>query len=384
MHDRPACDLVVLSHLRWNFVFQRPQHVLTRFARHGRVFFVEEPKFGGDVDRLEVRRTKEGVLVVTPHLPEGIDDGRAMTALRDLLGVVMADHRIRDYVLWYYTPMAVPFTRHLAPRAAAVVYDCMDELSHFKGAPPALLLHEAELFTMTDVVFAGGQSLYEHKRARHSDVHAFPSSIDADHFRAAREPTSPDPEDQRDIPHPRLGYFGVIDERMDLALLEAVAQARPGWHLVLLGPLAKIDAAAVPRLPNIHLLGQKGYDELPAYIARWDVALLPFARNEATRFISPTKTPEYLAAGRQVVSTSIRDVVRPYGELGLVRIADTPDAFVAAVEQALAQGADAGWLARVDEHLAASSWDDTAWAMGGLVQRAIEARAAERGRRWAG
>ena len=350
-------DLVCLSHLRWNFVFQRPQHLLSRFARERRVFFFEEPLFGKGRPRLQVTRSSEGVWVAVPHLPEGMDEHLVVAAQQALLDEMLTRHSVRRYVSWYYTPMALAFSSHLQPHA--VVYDCMDELSAFRGAPPALLHREAELLRRANVVFTGGQSLYEAKRDRHPSVHAFPSSVDVAHFATARRPI-PDPADQAAIPHPRLGFFGVVDERMDLELLTAVADARPDWQLVIVGPVVKIDPANLPRRPNLHFLGGKLYTELPTYLANWDVALMPFARNESTRFISPTKTPEYLAAGKPVVSTSIRDVVRPYGDQGLVRIADTPEDFVRACEAALAEDR-ATWLPRVDSHLATMSWDNT-WA----------------------
>jgi UDP-galactopyranose mutase len=348
-------DLVCFSHLRWNFVFQRPQHLLSRFARERRVFFFEEPVFDRKQPRLQVTRSPEGVWVAVPHLPEGLDEQTVVAMQRALLDELLTRHTVNRYVSWYYTPMALPFTRHLEPRAVA--YDCMDELSAFRGAPPAMLRNEAELLERADLVFTGGQSLYEAKRDRHPSVHAFPSSVDVAHFATARRPMR-EPEDQASIPHPRLGFFGVVDERMDLALLEAVADARPDWQLVIIGPVVKIDPASLPRRPNLHFLGGKLYTELPAYLAGWDVALMPFARNESTRFISPTKTPEYLAAGKPVVSTSIRDVVRPYGEQNLVRIADTPEDFVRACEAALAEDRTR-WLPRVDAHLATMSWDTT-------------------------
>jgi glycosyltransferase involved in cell wall biosynthesis len=350
-------DLVCFSHLRWNFVFQRPQHLLSRFARERQVFFFEEPIFGKGQAWLQVTRSPEGVWVAVPHLPEGMDEQGVVAAQQVLLDELLERHVVRRYVSWYYTPMALSFSRHLEPWAVA--YDCMDELSAFRGAPPALLHREAELLQRADVVFTGGQSLYEAKKDRHPSVHAFPSSVDVAHFATARRPL-PEPADQAAIAHPRLGFFGVVDERMDLELLAAVADARPEWQLVILGPVVKIDPASLPRRPNLHFLGGKLYTELPTYLASWDVALLPFARNESTRFISPTKTPEYLAAGKPVVSTSIRDVVRPYGDLGLVRIADTPEDFVRACEAALAEDRST-WLPRVDAHLASMSWDTT-WA----------------------
>ena len=282
----------------------------------------------------------------------------------------MAEHGVEDFVLWFYTPMALAFTRHLAPRA--VVYDCMDELSAFHGAPPALRAHEAELFDRADIVFTGGQSLYEAKRLQHPNVHAFPSSVDFAHFHRARAPMS-DPPDQAALRRPRVGYFGVLDERLDVALLDSLAALRRDVELVLVGPVVKIDPARLPRRPNIHYLGMKKYDELPAYIAGWDVAMMPFARNEATRFISPTKTLEYIAAGKPVVSTSIRDVVRPYGEMRLARIGDTAAELARAIDAAIAED-PAPRLAAFDEYLAGTSWDRTWTRMHALVDAALDAR----------
>ena len=360
-------DLLCFSHLRWNFVFQRPQHLLARAAKGRRVFFFEEPLRGEGSARLDVTGSKEGVVVATPHLPNGLSEAEERTLQRELLDGLVAEQELRDLVCWYYTPMALPFSRHL--KARALVFDVMDELSAFAHAPPELLQLEAELLKRADVVFTGGQSLYEAKRDRHSNVHAFPSSVDVAHFAEARGSVE-DPEDQRGIARPRIGFFGVVDERMDLALLEGAARLRPDWQWVVIGPVVKIDASVLPRRENLHYLGGKKYDELPKYLAGWDVAMMPFARNASTRFISPTKTPEYLAAGKPVVSTSIRDVVRPYGDKGLVKIADTPEAFVQAVEESLALDR-AAWLPRVDAHLATGSWDETWSRMEGLIDVAL-------------
>jgi UDP-galactopyranose mutase len=376
--EQPASDLpdlVCFSHLRWDFVYQRPQHLLSRFAREGRrVFFVEEPVYDAGTLRIEVSEREGGVRVVVPHLPEGLVSGVATDAVQQsLINRLFAEHNIRDYVLWYYTPIALGFTHHLQPQA--VIYDCMDELSAFRGAPQSLRFRETELFRRADLVFTGGQSLYEAKRQQypqHRHLHAFPSSIDAQHFAQARTLTE-EPADQAAIPHPRLGFFGVIDERLDIELISGIADARPDWQLLMIGPVVKIDEADLPRRANIHYLGSKAYKDLPAYLAGWDVALLPFARNESTRFISPTKTPEYLAAGCAVVSTSIRDVVRPYGEMGLVRIADTVADFVQAIEASLTVDDD-DRRRRVDSFLAQNSWDLTWERMAGLVEDAIAAR----------
>jgi UDP-galactopyranose mutase len=253
----------------------------------------------------------------------------------------------------------------------------MDEVSAFRNAPRALRDREAELFKRADLVFTGGQSLYEAKRDQHQNVYAFPSSIDRAHFAQARERTD-DPADQANIPHPRMGFFGVVDERFDIELLDKISEARPDWHFVIIGPVVKINEADLPRRSNIHYLGAKSYKELPAYLAGWDVAALLFARNESTRFISPTKTPEYLAAGKPVVSTSIRDVVRPYGKLELVRIADNAADFIkAAAEIGMDEECDNhAWLARVDSFLSKISWDRTWSEMAELISEVAASRRA--------
>jgi UDP-galactopyranose mutase len=369
-------DLVCLSHLRWDFVYQRPQHLLSRCAKERRVIFFEEPFYGEGL-RLDVRRSDEGVLIAVPHLPESVRGKRENeeALLQVLLSRLFAEQQVREHVLWYYTPMPVAWTRHL--RSLGVVYDCMDELSAFKFAPPELVEREAELFRRADLVFTGGQSLYEAKRGKHPHVYAFPSGIDREHFGRARN-IKTDPEDQASIPHPRLGFFGVVDERFDLELLGALSRERPDWHFVIIGPVVKIDPEVLPRGANVHYLGGKSYKELPDYLAGWDAATLLFARNEHTRYISPTKTPEYLAAGKPVVSTSIKDVVRPYGELGLVRIADDAEEFVRAAEELMQQGADADWLARVDALLAQNTWDRTWARMSELIEGVAARRLAER------
>lgn len=350
--------VICFSHLRWGFVYQRPQHLLSRFAKQHRVFFVEEPVSTKATPHVDIHLCPEsGVRIIVPRVPEDLSPASQETILKLLLTNFISEHRISDYLLWYYTPMALAYSRHLNPRVT--VFDCMDELSAFKDAPQEMKDREAELLQRSDLVFTGGQSLYEAKLGRHDHLHCFPSSIDFNHFASAKS-IDRDPPDQESIPHPRIGFAGVIDERMDLELLDGIAQARPDWQFIMLGPVVKIDTAALPRRENIHYLGGKSYKELPAYLSGWDAAMLPFAHNESTRFISPTKTPEYLAAGKPVVSTSITDVVRPYGTEKVVRIADTPAEFVAASEQCMKEDAySPEWRARVDSLLAQNSWDLT-------------------------
>ena len=353
-------DVVCFSHLRWDFVFQRPQHLLSRAAQSGRVFYVEEPLFE-DVTAplLRTRVVHGGVLLVQPVLPSSLhqqtDAGAITSANADLVLKLLAKYDITRFISWYYTPMALAFTQALRP--AAVVYDCMDELSAFRGAPPDLLHREQELISRADVVFTGGASLFESKRGRHAHVRLYPSSVDVAHFAQALA-AQHDPADQAGIAHPRVGFYGVLDERLDLDLLGRVADLRPEVHFVLLGPLAKISSEDLPRRSNLHYLGAKSYEDLPKYLSGWDAAMLPFAINESTRYISPTKTPEYLAAHRQVVSTPIRDVVTPYGDKGLVAIAGTAAEFAAALDVAL-HPPTAGWRSKVEDMLSTNSWDRT-------------------------
>ena len=369
-------DVVCLSHLRWGFVYQRPQHLLSRFARNQRVFFVEEPVPTDGKSRMERHICPEsGVHIMVPQIPDTLSAATRTTILKLLLTNMLADNEIHDYLLWYYTPMALAFSTHLRP--AITVFDCMDELSAFKGAPQEMKDREAELLSRADIVFTGGQSLYEAKAGRHGHLYAFPSSIDYAHFAQARAHKG-EPPDQQGIPHPRVGFAGVIDERLDIGLLRRAAELRPDLHFVMIGPVVKIDPETLPRLANIHYLGGKSYSELPAWLAGWDAAMLPFAHNESTRFISPTKTPEYLAAGLPVVSTSITDVVRPYGVQRLVRIADSPEQFVAEIDAALKIDAhDSDWAARRDKFLAGISWDITWNRMVTLISARLAARERE-------
>ena len=340
---------------------------MSRYAIARRVYFVEEPMFQPHLTAATFTMEPHGrLLVVTPQLPASFTPTQVLAAQRSLLSQLIASERIQRYVLWYYTPLAMRFSDHLVPDV--VVYDCMDELSAFKNADPALPTLERTLMARADLVFTGGHSLYEAKKEHHHNIHALPSSVDVSHFSTARR-CKDEPADQLPIARPRLGFFGVLDERLDIPLLRGLAERRPDWQIVMIGPVVKIDPADLPRCPNIHYLGPKTYTELPQYIAGWDVAMLLFARNEATRFISPTKTPEYLAAGKPVVSTSIRDVVSPYGELGLVRIADTAGDFIAACDAALKEPAGPR-RARADAFLRNMSWDRT-WSKTALLLQAV-------------
>lgn len=373
--SRPS-ELVVFSHLRWDFVWQRPQQLLSRLSENYRVWFVEEPIYCEGEPAWEIQAVDQAignVIVARLHSPinePGFHESQ-IEQLRRMLPSLFQDHNIGPFIAWFYTPMAEPLLDTLEPEV--IVYDCMDELSAFRHAPAEIIQREASLLQQADLVFTGGPSLYEAKRDLHPAVHCFPSSVDVKHFGQAIT-TQADPSDQQSIPHPRLGFFGVIDERLDIELLDAVATARPDWQIVLVGPVVKIACETLPRHRNIHYLGQKAYSELPAYLSGWDVCLLPFALNDATRFISPTKTLEYMAAERPIVSTSVRDVERPYSDI--VAIARNAPEFIQAIDEALHdQTGHAARIVRMRDVLARTSWQLTAEEMHRLMQRVSEDRA---------
>ena len=358
--------ILVFSHLRWNFVYQRPQHLLSRLAREYRVIFVEEPMTGSPKNFLEHISACEGVEVLRPHTTgatTGFDDANA-GLLHEMVTAYLRQNDIDDYAVWLYTPMAMPIARQLAPRA--MIYDCMDELSAFKNASPQLIRRENELFDVADIVFTGGPSLYESKKTRHHNVYCFPSSVDASHFAPPKSEVR-DHEAQQEIPFPRVGYYGVIDERIDVELIGALADSRPDWQVIMVGPVVKIDPDTLPRRPNIHWLGQRSYEDLPRLIRTWDVCMMPFALNESTRFISPTKTLEYMAAERPAVSTPIKDVVDPYKHV--VRIAYDHDEFIAACAATMTESETerAARIKQMRSIIAQTSWDKTAYTMGRLI-----------------
>ncbi len=408
--DDAQPDLVCLSHLWWDSVWQRPQQLLSRLARHYRVLWVEEPHieiglpgdsfevteersnlsvarlvYRGDAAtfwqqlRARLDRTGAGGLALPEDLREAslLFGSPAQERLEREVRAYVASRRRGPLVLWPYTPAAVPFIDLLQPEL--VVYDVMDDLRAFKYAPPELAGQEEELLARADLVFAGGPSLHDATRGRRPDVHLFPSGVDQQHFaRALDEELSLAPPSCA-LPRPIIGFFGVIDERIDLALLARAAAARPAWSWVLIGPVVKIEERMLPRLPNLHYLGKQDYLDLPAYLKAFDVATMPFALNEATRSISPTKTLEYMAAHKPIVSTAIRDVVALYGTV--VRIAEGAEGFVAAVQAALDEGPrERERRARQERALLRrSSWDHVAARMHALVQDALARKGAERG-----
>ncbi len=364
-------DLICFSHIRWNFVYQRPQHLLNRYAVNNRVFVIEEPVFEANSDFYEIEQpdVNTNLWVVVLHVSKKVPYEKRNHILKALLDSCMYSNKINNYIAWYYSPMALDYSDHLSP--TLTIYDCMDELSAFNFAPVNLKENEKTLFNSADLVFTGGHSLYEAKKHLHHNIHPFPSSIDKSHFLKARI-FKEDPIDQKHIPHPRFGFYGVIDERFHISLIDELSSLRPDWHFVLLGPVIKIDPEHLPKKSNIHYLGRKDYKELPGYLSGWDIAILPFELNQATKYISPTKTPEYLAGGKPVISTSISDVVKPYGKQGLVEIADDADAFIKSAEKILTLNNKTEWNNKVDAFLANISWNKTWSKMSALIEDALD------------
>jgi UDP-galactopyranose mutase len=333
--------LVVFSHLRWNFVYQRPQHLLSRLAGRWRVVFVEEPVVADGAARLQTQAVLANLSVVVPYTPvqkTGFNDEQQVV-LEPLLQEHFRANGLQGSVVWLYTPMALPLVDTVQPRC--LVYDCMDELSAFKDAPQQLREREMEVMEKASLVFTGGPSLYEAKRHWHPDVHCIPSAVDVDHFSPTNlqlhSQTAAQVEAlQGGLGRPRIGYFGVIDERMDYGLVRALAEARSDWEVVMVGPVVKVDPAVLPRQANLHWLGMQSYERLPYFLAGWDLCIMPFALNESTRMISPTKTLEYLAGEKPVVSTAVADVVSLYGNV--VEIGTNSQAFIEACDAVLNEG----------------------------------------------
>lgn len=370
--------LVVFSHVRWDFVFQRPQHLLSRLAREHRVFYIEEPVPDVGAPRFERMQPLERLTVLRPHTPlaGGFDDEQ----LRPLLERLIATEAIDEPLVMFYTPMALPLLSLLRP--SAVIYDCIDELAASHNAPRQMRERETRLLQTADLVLTGGPSLFQAKRALNANVHCLPSSVDAAHFAPERITANcgeylAAERLQGHILAPRLGFFGVIDKRVDLGLIAALADAKPDWHLVMVGPVVP-GAAEPPQRANIHWLGQQPYGRLPALVAAWDVCLLPYALNEHTRFVSPTKTLEYLAAEKPVVSTAVNDVIAMYGDV--VHIARGHAAFIAACAAVLTETPQrrAERVLQSAACVSRFSWDEAAQAVMRLIEQALQRRETRR------
>jgi beta-glucosidase/6-phospho-beta-glucosidase/beta-galactosidase/glycosyltransferase involved in cell wall biosynthesis len=373
--------IIVFCHLRWGFVWQRPQQFVSRYAKKHPVLFIEEPLFDlKDVDaRLFLHRVMPNVVVACPHFRESDakDKKKVMDGIikfaRQAVKVLNDDGEFNSPILYYYNPMDVGWSLGQF-NERAVVYDCMDELSQFQGAPKELLDNEARLLQTADVVFTGGYQMYLNKSKKNSNCHFFGCGVDVPHFAQALDPDTPVPPDIDFLPQPRLGWFGVIDERVDYPLLDKIAEVHPEWSIAMVGPVVKVDPNLLPHRPNLYWLGGRDYQVLPNYCKAFDVCLMPFAINSATQYINPTKALEYMATGRPIVGTAVADVIRNFGSV--VKIANSHEEFIAACEQAIANRDEAAIQAGI-EMASQNSWNSIVNKMLGLMKDAVVKRAAE-------
>lgn len=351
-------DMVVFCHLRWDFVYQRPQHIISRMANDMKILMIEEPWHRPDEKQSRLITVNDNLHVLQPNVT-------SIEEIETVLPQYINNKEIN--VGWFYSASFVPLLNKFS--FTTVVYDCMDELTLFKGAPAKLIEQEKYLMANADVVFTGGKSLYESKSQHHGNVHCFPSSVDQKHFEKALNGVAI-PEDLAAIKGPIVGYFGVIDERIDYELINSIALLRPDVSFVMLGPLAKVSEEELPRQNNIHYLGMKDYKDLPAYLKGFDIAMMPFALNDATKYISPTKTLEYMAAGKPIISTAIKDVVRDYKSC--VKIIDTAEEFTQAIDRILMDAPDVFMNYEYAEILKKTSWDATAGKMKTLINTTVK------------
>jgi glycosyltransferase involved in cell wall biosynthesis len=374
-------SFVVHSHLRWDFVWQRPQQLLSRMCETAPVLFVEEAIVLDDLaaSHLVVTEPQPGIHRVVPHLVSragATQDSRDVATLSLLRELVGSDGALGDLfatpVQWFYTPMPVP-TMLGAFNELAVVYDCMDELAQFRFAPPDLVERERTLLANADVVFTGGRRLYEAKRKHHENVHFFGCGVDEKHYSRARDAVTVVPPEIAALRGPVLGYVGVIDERLDYDLIAHLATEWPEASIAMVGPVVKVDPATLPQGPNVHWFGQRQYDQLPSIVRGFDVCLMPFALNEATEFINPTKTLEYLASGRPVVSTPVPDVRANFAPY--VAIGGTPETFLTLVRDAV-ERPDPLHRARGIEHARQNGWEQIVATMVDLIEDAARTRVA--------
>ena len=328
---------IVFSHLRWDFVWQRPQQILSRLAATHPVLFVEEPHYGhSSLSRLDISYPLENIVRAVPQLNDRLRAKYdvSMQMVCSLLQLEFQHNpdlakQFREPAIWFYTPMPSPMVlEEFDP--VGVIYDCMDELAQFKGAPTDIRYREKSLMKKADIVFTGGRKLYEAKAPLHPCVHFFGCGVDIEHFSKAQSPDTIIPEDLRNLSGPTIGYFGVIDERLDYELIAHLSRSKPKWNIVMVGPVVKVNPEGLPQAPNIHWLGQRDYHVLPNYVKCFDVCMMPFALNEATEYINPTKTLEYMAARKPIVSTAVADVVKNFAPI--VRIAHSHEDFIRQVD----------------------------------------------------
>jgi len=369
--------IIVHCHLCWDWVWQRPQQFLSRLSQHHKILFVEtagpEPELATPSAKFRQAPGFPNITILRLAFPKWKwNDAEYVDSERRRLVQDFVDSPIgkvfENPIQWFYDPMAVPsFAGHMGE--VLTVYDCMDELSKFRGAPPQMIDRELQLLERADIVFTGGRRLYESKSQFHDNCHFYGCGVDVEHFGKARSAQTIVPADVGSLSQPVLGYFGVIDERMDYELVAHLAETRPSWSIVMVGPVTKVAPDQLPQAPNLHWLGQRTYADLPAFCKGFDLCLMPFALNESTEYINPTKALEYMATGRQIIGTPVTDVVRNFGSV--VKIARTREDFVLLCESALDQP-DADAIARGLKMAQQNSWDSIVAELEGHMVEALQ------------
>ncbi len=353
--EKKEYDMIVFCHLRWDFVFQRPQHLINRLSQSYKILMVEEPIVYAEGEKYtaHIKHITDRITVLQPRVD-------TINEIGDVIKKHLSSNTIP--IGWFYSAAFVPVFEKI--KFCKIIYDCMDELALFKGASQQLISQEKELILKADLVFTGGKSLYESKRHFKTSTYCFPSSVDREHFDIANK-NAEVPNEIAYLPKPIIGYYGVIDERIDYLLLEETARENPDCSFVMIGPLAKITAEELPQNPNLYFLGMRDYNQLPAYLGSFDIAMMPFAMNDATKYISPTKTLEYMAGGKPVISTPVHDVVRDYNHC--VKIIKNAGDFKSAIKSFIADE-DKSYLKAYSSVLDATSWDATVMQMIELIK----------------
>ncbi|HSU55816.1 MAG TPA: glycosyltransferase [Candidatus Dormibacteraeota bacterium] len=376
-HDYP---IIVHSHLCWDWVWQRPQQFVSRLSKRHKILFVEtvapDPALVVPAARFRQVEKYPNTTILTVQFPawrwgDGayVDSERRRIVQQFVAG---PGSEFENPVQWFYDPMAVPaFAGQMGERLT--VYDCMDELSRFRCAPPEMSVREAKLLALADVVFTGGRKLWESKRRHHENCHFYGCGVDVAHFGKALKPETPIATQLESLSKPVLGYFGVVDERLDYDLIARLADANPEWSVAIVGPVLKVEEASLPRRANLHWLGGQPYADLPSFCKGFNICLMPFALNEATEFINPTKALEYMATGRPIISSAVPDVVANFGEV--VHVADDVEEFISLCRKATARP-DAERTRRGLAKARENTWERIVSELEGHVEEALKTRVA--------
>ncbi len=347
--------IVCFSDISWNVKFQRPHQLFSQAKRINIIIFIEKPLLqrSGKPNHF-ISRVSDNILILTPVITDEDPESTIHETVEQLLTEKLKSHNTTEYICWYYSPKAINYSQKLTPKL--IIFDCMDECCGYEGADTEVNESEKKLLEVTDLVFTGGRSLCNAKKLLHKNVHLFPDSIDYERFNGNTK------QAKKNIikkPAAKIGYFGVIDERLDLNLLDKIAANKPKWKFEIAGPIVENMHGKLPERKNITFTGDIRDEEIPSIIGEWDAAILPYSKNNSTENTAPSRLLVYFAANKNIVSTSINDIVHYFGENGMVRIADEPDDFVKALEAAIKYKPEAEWQKKVDSIIRKTTWEKT-------------------------